>query len=81
MVELKLDGIMMNVGETSNLGMEVEDDLSDMHAMGPSFFYFKLHPFLLVFLLQLWKHMSEVLDDLSVDWYNVETHLDYWLSY
>lgn len=67
MVELKLDGVMMNVGEASNLDMEVKDDLSDMHTMGPSLLNLKVHPLLLVLLLQLWKHMSEVVDDLSVD--------------
>lgn len=73
-IELKFDGVMMNIGEASDFDVEMEDDLSDMDAMSPSFFHFEVHPFLLVLLLQVWKHMPEVVDDLSIYCYNVVAH-------
>lgn len=74
MIEFEFDGVVMNIGEASDFDMEMEDCLSDMDAMGPSFFHLEVHPFLLVLFLKVWKHVPEVVDDLSVYSYNVVAH-------
>lgn len=81
MVELELDGVVMNVGEASDFDMKMEDDLPDMDAMGPNLFDFKVNSLLLILLLYFWKNMREVVDDLCIDCYNRVAHSDYILSY